>query len=293
MTTALQQPSSPSWNNPGQPGQWGPGQPNWPLPWNLGPVVLGVVPGSGPAAGGNSVIIFGLGLSGTAQVHFGTASATVTGGDPLGFTLNAVVPSGTAGTTVPVTVTVSGRTSNPVFYTYTGTTPPLPPTATAIVPATGPTLGGTPFLISGTNLTGATVTFGGVPATVLAGTPSLIAGLAPAGAAGNVPVVVTTAGGTATVPGGYTYTAPPPPPPVITTTITPATGPAAGGGTFTVVGTGLTGATVAFGTAAATITSNTGAVITGTIPAGTAGTTVPVLITTAGGIALGGTYTYV
>jgi hypothetical protein len=291
MTTAMQQPSSAStWNNP---GPWNPGQPSWQLPWGFGPLVLGVVPDSGPAAGGNQVTIFGLGLNGSAQVHFGTASATIVGGDPLGFTLNVVAPAGTAGATVPVTVTVSGRTSNPVFYTYTGTTAPLPPTATAIVPATGPTSGGTPFVITGSSLAGGTVTFGGVPATVLASTPNLIVGLVPVGGAGNVPVVVTTAGGNATVPGGYTYVAPLPPPPVVTATVSPASGPAAGGETFTIVGTNLAGAAVTFGTVAATVTSNTGTVITGTIPAGTAGTALPVLVTTSGGVAQGGTYTYV
>ncbi|MFE3901413.1 hypothetical protein ACFXPY_13935 [Streptomyces sp. NPDC059153] len=63
-------------------------------------------------------------------------------------------------------------------------------------------------MIAGTNLNGGTVTVNGVPATVLGSDPTgiLLFGIIPAGtAAGNVPVVVTTAVGTATVPGGYTY----------------------------------------------------------------------------------------
>ncbi|MBM9503650.1 IPT/TIG domain-containing protein [Actinacidiphila acididurans] len=273
------------------PNQWFPGQWNqgpFQQPWPFGPLLFADLPLSGPAAGGNTVMLVGLGLGGATQVLFGTTPATISGGDPLGFTLTVVAPPGTG--TVLVTVVTPSGTSNPVPYTYSVGTGA--PTAASILPNQGPTTGGTPFVIVGTNLTGGTVTFGGNAATVLATTPLAIIGLVPPHAAGNVPVVVTTPSGTATVPGGFTYLAPPPPPPVVTGTVTPNTSVAAGGGTFTIVGTNLTGATVTFGATPATITTNTGTTITGTIPAGTAGTTVPVLVTTPGGTAFAGTLTY-
>ncbi|MYZ34780.1 MULTISPECIES: IPT/TIG domain-containing protein [unclassified Streptomyces] len=177
------------------------------LPFPFGPLLLAVLPNSGPVAGGNTVQLFGLGLGGATSVLFGGTPATIVSQDVLGLTVTVVVPAHAAGT-VPVTVTTSGGTSNPASYTYVSPTPPAPPTATSINPSSGPITGGVPFVIAGTNLTGGTVTFNGVPATVLGTDPTgiLLFGIVPAGAAaGNVPVVVTTANGAATVPGGFTY----------------------------------------------------------------------------------------
>ncbi|SFY43003.1 IPT/TIG domain-containing protein (plasmid) [Streptomyces atratus] len=177
------------------------------LPFPFGPLLLAVLPNSGPVAGGNTVQLLGVGLSGATSVLFGTTPATIVSQDVLGLTVTVVVPANAAGT-VPVTVTTGGGTSNSVSYTYVDPSTPAPPTATSIIPASGPVAGGTPFVITGTNLNGGTVTVNGVPATVLGGDPTgtLLFGTIPAGAtAGNVPVVVTTAAGTTTVPGGYTY----------------------------------------------------------------------------------------
>ncbi|MER5851944.1 IPT/TIG domain-containing protein [Streptomyces sp. NPDC002012] len=177
------------------------------LPFPFGPLLLAVLPNSGPVAGGNTVQLLGVGLSGATSVLFGTTPATIVSQDVLGLTVTITVPANAAGT-VPVTVTTGSGTSNPVSYTYMDPSTPAPPTATSITPASGPVVGATPFVIAGTNLSGGTVTVNGVPATVLGGDPTgiLLFGITPAGAAaGNVPVVVTTAAGTATVPGGYTY----------------------------------------------------------------------------------------
>ncbi|MFE5587797.1 IPT/TIG domain-containing protein [Kitasatospora sp. NPDC056531] len=263
--------------------------PNLTLPWPLPPVLFADSPNAGPGTGGNLVTLTGLGLNAATQVHFGETLATIVAGDVLGFSLVVVAPPGKG--TVAVTVTTPNGTSNPVAYTYLVASPPPVPSPTTITPASGPTAGGTVFVITGAGLAGASVTFGGTPATVLASTANVIAGLTPAHAVGNVPVVVTTAGGSASVPGGFTYLLPPVP--VVTAAITPSVSIAAGGGVFTIVGTNLTGATVTFGSTAATVTANTGTVITGIIPAGTAGTTVNVTVTTPGGTASAGTMTYV
>ncbi|MGA5823673.1 IPT/TIG domain-containing protein [Kitasatospora sp. NPDC094028] len=262
--------------------------PSLTLPWPLPPVLFVDSPNAGPAAGGNIVALTGLGLNAATQVHFGSAPATIVAGDVLGFSLVVAAPPGSG--TVAVTVTTPNGTSNPVAYTYLVVSPPSTPNPTAITPVSGLVADGTPFIITGTGLDGASVTFGGAVATVLASASNVIAGLIPAHAAGNVPVVVTTPGGSAIVPGGFTYLAPPPP--VVTTPITPVISIPAGGGVFTIIGTGLTGAAVTFGAIPATVTSNTGNVITGIIPAGTPATTVPVTVTTPGGTAPAGTMTY-
>jgi hypothetical protein len=252
------------------------------------PSILAVIPPSGPTTGGNPVLLLGVGLNNATSVTFGGTPATILGGDPYGFLLVVVAPPHAAGT-VPVVVTTPVGVSAPGNYTYVV----LTPTAASIVPTSGPTTGGTAFTITGTNLAGATVTFNGVPATGVtvnaAGT--VITGVTPPGAAGLATVLVTTPGGTATVPGGFTYVVPPP----TVTILLPTTGPVAGGQAFVITGTNLTGATVTFGGTPATGVSvgGGGTVLVGLTPAHAAGN-VPVVVTTPGGTAtVVGGYTYV
>ncbi|MEU8785915.1 IPT/TIG domain-containing protein [Streptomyces sp. NPDC048637] len=259
------------------------------LPLPIGPVLLGVVPATGPTAGGNTVQLVGLGLGGASSVLFGGTSATIVGLDPLGLTVTVVAPAHAAGP-VQVTVTNAAGTSNPASYVYVT---PGAPVAAAISPNTGSTAGGTPFAIVGSNLQGASVTIGGNAATVLGTDPtgSTLFGVTPAGppAGGNVPVLVTSPGGSTSVPGGYTYV---PLPPTVTGTVTPSTG--AAGAAFTIVGTHLFGASVLFGAAPATgvTVDASGTTVTGTVPAGTSGTTVQVTVQTAGGSVNAGSFTY-
>jgi formylglycine-generating enzyme required for sulfatase activity len=64
-----------------------------------------------------------------------------------------------------------------------GVCPVLAPTISSVTPNTGPQTGGTLFFISGTNLNGATsVTVGGVAATIVSVTPTVIAATTPASA---------------------------------------------------------------------------------------------------------------
>ncbi|MEW2435361.1 IPT/TIG domain-containing protein [Streptomyces caniferus] len=84
------------------------------------------------------------------------------------------------------------------------------PTITSISPNSGPIAGGTPVTITGTNLTGASVTIGGNPATgvMVNATGTQLTALTPPGAAGPADVTVTTPGGSATLVGGFTYVLP-------------------------------------------------------------------------------------
>jgi hypothetical protein len=89
--------------------------------------------------------------------------------------------------------------------------PPPPPTVTAASPAGGPSTGGLPVAITGTNFTGVTsVTFGGVPATsfIVLG-PTKILAVSPPGS-GTVDLVVTNGGGPSpTTPADrFTYLSP-------------------------------------------------------------------------------------
>ncbi|CAG1006685.1 hypothetical protein ANAEL_03447 [Anaerolineales bacterium] len=152
-----------------------------------------------------------------------------------------------------------------------------PPTITGVAPNTGPAAGGTNVTITGTNLTGASVTFGGAAATGVSASATSITCTTPAGSAGAADVAVTTAGGSATLTGGYTYGAGP-----TINTIAPQQGPASGGTIVTIDGANLGSATsVLFGANAATITANTANQIVCMAPAGSGA--VSVSVTTANG----------
>jgi len=238
------------------------------------PTLTSVTPSSGSASGGTTVTLVGTGFTGATSVKFGATPAT-------SFTVNsatqitAVTPAGTPGV-VPVTVTTSGGTSNPVAFTYVA----AGPTLTSVTPSSGSASGGTTVTLVGTGFTGATsVKFGATPATSFTvNSATQITAVTPAGTPGVVPVTVTTSGGTSN-PVAFTYQNTP-----AVTALTPSNGPTSGGSTVTITGTGLTGATsVKFGaTPAASFTVNSATQITAVSPAGTAGG-VPVTVTTAAG----------
>jgi hypothetical protein len=168
------------------------------------PTVTDVTPNQGPTGGGNSVTITGSGFTGATAVWFGAAPAssfTVVSDTQI----TATAPAGSG--SVPVTVTTPGGTSTtPVTSSYTY----LPaPTVTSLVPSQGPAAGGNTVTITGTNLTFTTaVHFGANPAPFTVLSDTQVTAVAPPAAAGQVPVRVTTPGGTSSdVP--YTYVAPP------------------------------------------------------------------------------------
>jgi hypothetical protein len=108
-------------------------------------------PIQGPAAGGNTVTIYGRNLSGVTAVTFGARAATsvvfASGDDSYG-SVTATAPSGTGG--VQVTVTTPGGTSNSAPYTYVPA-----PVLTLLAPSSGD-VGPNTIVITGTGLTGAT-----------------------------------------------------------------------------------------------------------------------------------------
>lgn len=100
-----------------------------------------------------------------------------------------------------------GTPSGGTLSVLLNTTVAAAPTITGVTPATGSTAGGTSVTITGTGFTGATaVTFGGVNATSFTvNSATGITAVAPPGAAGTVAIQVTTANGTGTGAGLFTY----------------------------------------------------------------------------------------
>jgi large repetitive protein len=152
------------------------------------PVVLRISPSSGPTAGGTSVTITGTNLSGATAVSFGGAGGAITADSSTQITATSPAGSGT----VEITVTTPGGTSVATSadqFTYV-----VPaPTVTEVSPDSGSY--GSTVDIFGTNLSGASVSFGGVGATISSDSSTEIVVTAPEGK-GTVYVTVTTAGGT-------------------------------------------------------------------------------------------------
>ena len=205
------------------------------------PTVSAVSPSSGPVSGGTTVVITGTNFSNVTQVNF--VGGNFNNQPAQSFTVNsptqitAVSPSigGAGGTYSIEVVTASGRGSRSNAFVFAAQ-----PQVFSISTTVGDVGGGTSVQIQGNNfIQGATVSFGGVAATsVTVNSTSSITAVTAARAAGTVDVVVTTAGGSATLAGAYTYAVVPPPPTI--TTISPSTGPATGGTLVTVTGTNFT-----------------------------------------------------
>ncbi|MBI5066834.1 MAG: IPT/TIG domain-containing protein [Deltaproteobacteria bacterium] len=208
------------------------------------PVLAGLVPASGPDAGGTAIALSGAGFQPGASVTFGGLPAPVVS---LGATAIAVTAPAHAAGAVDVTVTnPDGRaTTLPAAYAYLAPPPP-PPAIAGISPASGPSAGGNAVLLTGSGFQqGATVAFGGAPALVGAVAAGSLSVTAPAHAAGAVDVSVRNPDGQATLlAAGYAYVAPPP----ALAGLSPAAGPVSGGTAVLLAGSGFQqGLTVTFG----------------------------------------------
>jgi methionine-rich copper-binding protein CopC len=167
------------------------------------PAISSISVDTGPASGGNTVMVLGSGFTPSTQITFGDAAASVTYFGPQA--LSVVAPPGvgpvdvvahTAGGASPIS------TADRFFYGS-------PPTVTGLGVSTGPAAGGTRVTVSGTGFTGATVVgFGGQPgSSLVVDSDTELQVTAPPAAAGEVDVVVDTpAGGSMPSPADrYTY----------------------------------------------------------------------------------------
>jgi len=176
---------------------------------NPAPTVTSILPPSGPISGGTIVTISGTGFLTNPTVKFGGVAATNVSATATSIT--ATAPAHAAG---KVDVVVTNTDSQSATLTQAFTYVLSAPTLSSIAPNTGPTTGGTPVTITGTNFqSGATVTFGALPSsdvTVVSATS--ITARTPLGPATQqlaVDVVVTNPDATkATAAGAFTYTVP-------------------------------------------------------------------------------------
>ena len=239
------------------------------------PTVTGVSPEAGKTLAGTPVTITGTGFSAGATVRFGANTAgSITVVNPT--TITCTAPTGTAGTTVNVSVQ---NTDNRIGTKVSAYTYQAAPTITTVAPIAGSTVGGTFVTITGTNFStvggNPTVTFGGAQATsVTRVSATTITCLTPAGTAGAVNVVVTNADTQFdTETNGFTYTATADP---TVTSLSPNVGKLAVGTVVIITGTGFvvgTTPTVKFGaTNAGGVNVDSTTQITCTAPVGVAGT---------------------
>jgi hypothetical protein len=174
--------------------------------WTAAPTVTSISPSTGLATGGTSVTLTGTNLGGASSVHFGStpaASFTVVSGTSI----TAVAPAGTGGVDVTVTTPNSTSATSPSDVYNFLTSPVVTGIRTFASPPGGPTGGGTQVTVDGTSFTsGATVSFGGTPASnVLVNSLGSITAIAPAGT-GTVHVTVTTGLGTSTATSADVFT---------------------------------------------------------------------------------------
>jgi hypothetical protein len=166
---------------------------------------------------------------------------------------------------------------------------------TAVEPALGKTTGGEAVSVRGRVFPeGAAVTLGGAALSdALRVSTCEIQGVTPPGAAGAVDVVVTTPGGSTTLPGGFRYV----PPPAVTS-IDPSSGPIEGGTQVTIRGQHFVSVQAGdirvqiAGKALGTLVVADEETITGTTPSGAAGPADVVVTTPFGELTLPGGFTY-
>jgi hypothetical protein len=253
------------------------------------PSLRSITPNSGPEAGGTQVITSGSNLAGASSVTFGTASAVnfkLAAPDVIWVTSPSKVPADAS--SVDVRVTTPGGTSG-TGATFTYIANPTP-TIDTVSPNRGPS--GTSVVITGSNFYGPTdVAFGGIAAAfVFRMAPGVIAAVSPPKAPFVLPVdvKVTTAAGSSTATGAYTYTAAAAPGIDV---VSPSFGPA--GTAVIITGSGLGDVTgVDFGSTPAAYFARSDTLIRATSPAGTG--TLDITIKTAAGKTFTkcGAYTY-
>ncbi len=166
-------------------------------------------------------------------------------------TATAVVPAYVSGN-LSKDVVLSNGTANATLaaaFTYQTTVP----TISALTPSSGSTAGGTAITISGSGFVpGTTVTIGGIVASnVTVVNATTLTAITPGYVSGSVvkDVVINNGIGSATLTGGFSYSALAP----TLTSVAPATGTIAGGTTVTVTGGNFTpGTSVTIGGVAAT-----------------------------------------
>ncbi|MGE3856576.1 MAG: beta strand repeat-containing protein [Dehalococcoidia bacterium] len=247
------------------------------------PTVTTVAPATGTSAGGTAITVTGTGFRAGATVRVGGLALATSVVLVDANTITAVTPAGLVGANaVTITNTDAQTGTLAAGFTYTAAAAPA---ITSVAPTSGTVAGGTVITITGSGfVSGATVTVGGTAATsVTVVNATTITATTPAtSTSGAATIAVTNPDSqSGSLASGYTYN--PLAAPTVTA-VSPATGPAAGGTSITVTGTGfVSGASVSIGGVAASsvvvVTSTSITAITPQRPAGV----VPVTVTNSDG----------
>jgi IPT/TIG domain len=253
------------------------------------PSITSISPTSGPATGGTVVTVTGVSLTNATGVNFGGVPGTAFSVDS-DTQVTVTTPPGSGGVVNVTVVTPDGDVTLSSAFTYVL----APPSLTSVSPSSATTAGGTPVVITGTRLTGATfILFQANMATnMVVVNDTTINCTTPAGSAGPVQVTMSNPNGNANLPAGFTYVAPPP----TVFSVTPSTGSEEGGDGVIITGTGFVGVNttgVMFGPNPATgVIPDTPTQFTCLTPPGTGTVDVSVVASTGVGTLPGGfTYT--
>ena len=246
------------------------------------PSIFGLSSSSPPPTGA-TIAVYGSNLeTATGVTIAGTATTfSVVQVSATSFRLEVAVPAGTVNTTVPLVVTTPSGTAsiNLTYMTASGGAPSI----SSVSPQSVSTAGGMYITINGANIGNATaVSIGGVaaPAFFQQGASTLVVKV-PAGSAGAVPVSVTTPAGTATQQNALTYVVSPVP---VISSVTPNFGPASGGTSVILRGSGFTGTTsVSVQGAPATFTVDSDTQISAVTGAAASGGAASFVVVTPGG----------
>lgn len=265
------------------------------------PTITVINPSTGPVFGGTPILITGTNLSGATVVTFGTGAgaATATPTSTTATSVSVVTPAHASGLVRVSVVTPAGSSTQPALFNYVTIAIPV---LTSLSPTHGPAAGGNVTTITGSSLrytTGVTFTQGTttVPASSFAIlSDTQIVAVVPPASSGPGPATVAAANGAGPSISSQTYTYDAAIGLPVVTAVSPTHGPAAGGNTVVLTGTGFTYATqVKFGTvnsASFSISSDT-SIIAIAPPGPSSGGAVTVLVTGPGGAGTSGaTYTY-
>ena len=234
------------------------------------PVITGLNISSGSALGGTPVTITGANLTGTTAVWFGSIAAT-------SFCLNsptsltAVSPAAAVGIVDLTVRSANGTSTTSAVDRFTYLTPP--PTVTGLSLSSGLITGGSPVVITGTQLGTATkVLFGTVPAASFTlNNNGTLTAITPSASVGPVDVQVVSSTGTSAANSAdqFVYLNPAP----LVSSLSQSTGSTAGGDVITLTGSNFLGTTNLLfdSTPAPSFTVTSDGTIQATTPAHSAG----------------------
>jgi hypothetical protein len=229
--------------------------------------ISGVIPASGPPAGGQTVTVEGEGFSSTTAFEIGGEPAEVQSIDPQASTATLVTPAHAAGL---VNVTAQNSRDTAILadgYLYRSDDSAV---LASLSPGFGPTSGGTEVTLRGYGFdaAGLQISFGTSAATIVEKGPTYAVVQTPAASVGTVDVVMSDAGGELDrLASAYEYRED-----IWVDSVSPAEGPAAGGTEVTITGTGFSDVErVKFGGIAAGFSVVSDTEITATTPAHGAG----------------------